>query len=357
MPKMTKKDYCADQDLDTHGILKALNHYATNCTKRDSKRFLQEWMTSQGKSTFLIKGLKDEMFVESDGYVARILQLQNSVPEVSKENFLKQVQSIESQVLMKIAEGTIPHQEVKEVNAIMAEPVIEYDEFRARYGDIEFQIDEAIMSNFKDLEFEMPKWLEGYKVKPKELNYMISELTKIRAEIQESLDGTDKELKEGYGYLTKPQKKRYIKMLDEWLEQCKEYTNNKRKPRAKKIKTPIQLVKNLKYQDTFTDLSLSSIPPEEIVGSKELWVYNTKHRMLGYFYSVNGLSVKGSTIVNYDRAGSKRLKKPENVLDTIVRNYNFDDRMSWFDAIKTKDYLPTGRINNSTIIYKVYGTV
>ena len=357
MPKMTKKDYCADQDLDTHGILKALNHYATNCTKRDSKRFLQEWMTAQGKSTFLIKGLKDEMFVESDGYVARILQLQNSVPEVSKENFLKQVQSIESQILMRIAEDTIPDQEVKEVNAIIAEPVIEYDEFRARYGDIEFQIDEAIMSNFKDLEFEMPKWLEGFKVKPKELKYMISELTKIRAEIQESLDGTDKELKEGYGYLTKPQKKRYIKMLDGWLEQCKEYTNKKRKPRAKKIKTPTQLVKNLKYQDTFTDLSLSSIPPEEIVGSKELWVYNTKHRMLGFFYSISGLSVKGSTIVNYDRSGSKRLRKPEDVLDTIVKNYNFDDRMNWFDTIKTKDYPPTGRINNSTIIYKVYGTV
>ena len=79
--------------------------------------------------------------------------------------------------------------------------------------------------------------------------------------------------------------------------------------------------------------------------------------MLGFFYSVNGLSVKGSTIVNYDRSGSKRLRKPEDVLDTIVKNYNFDDRMNWFDTIKTKSNTPNGRINNSTIIYKVYGTV
>ena len=357
MPKMTKKDYCADQDLDTHGVLKALNHYATNCTKKDSKRFLQEWLTAQGKSTFLIKGLRDEMFVESDGYVARILQLQNSVPEVSKENFLKQVQSIESQILMRIAEDTIPDQKAKEVNAIIAEPVIEYDEFRARYGDIEFQIDEAIMSNFKDLEFEMPKWLEGFKVKPKELKYMISELTKIRAEIQESLDGTDKELKEGYGYLTKPQKKRYIKMLDGWLEQCKEYTNKKRKPRAKKIKTPTQLVKGVKYLDTFSELSLSSVPPEEIVGSKEVWLYNTKSRSLSYYYSPNGLSVKGTSVQEYAMCGSKKLRKPDQQLGLIVAHYNFDDRLNWFKSIKTKSSTPSGRINNSIIIYKVYGTV
>ena len=354
MPKMTKKDYVQNETLDTHGILKALNHYAVNCTKRDSKRFLQEYLTEQGKSTFLIKGLKDDMFVESDGYVARILTMKNNIPEVSRENFLKQVESIESQVLMRIAEDTIPDQKAKEVNAIIAEPVIEYDEFCARYGDIEYQIDEAIMSGFKNLMFDMPKWLEGFKVKPKELKYMIDELTKIRNEVQESIDGSDKQISEGYGYLTKPQKKRYLKMLDGWLEECKKHSVVKRKPRAKKVKTPEQISKNVKYQESFSDLSLVSVPPAEIVGSKEVWLYNTKYRTLSYFYSPDNITVSGTTLKDYKLCAGKKIRKPEEVLATIVKNYNFDDRLNWFDTIKTKSFKPNGRINNNTIIYKVF---
>ena len=245
----------------------------------------------------------------------------------------------------------------KPVNAVQADPILEYDEFCARYGDIEFQIDVAISESFQNLDFDISKWLEGHKTKPNDVGYMIAQFTNLLSEIQETLSNEDKDLNEGYSCYNKPQLKRYAKMLEEWIQECEKYLNvpkPTRKPRKKKIKTPEQLVRNVKYQESYSDLSLVSIPPEEIIGAKEVWLYNTKYRALNYYYSMNGMTVRGSGIKEYDRCGGKAIRNPDSKLGEIVAHYNFDDRMRWFDGISTKEFTPNGRLNTNVIIYKVY---
>ena len=353
---MPKKDPFQNQKLDTLGILKALNHYNLNSTKKEAKKFLAEYLTEKGKTNFLLtdlKHLKDDDFQAGTGYVARILVQGNSIPEVSEENFNQQIEDIEYQI--KKAKMELPEQTQKSVNAVIADPVIEYDEFAARYGDIEFQIDSAIADSFRNLNFDISRWLDGHKVKPIDIKYMISQFTNLLSEIQEALSDKDKDLSEGYSNYTKPQMKRYVKMLEGWIQECEKHLiTPKRKPRVIKTKPPEQIVKNVKYQESHSELSLISIPPEEIIGAKEVWFFNTKHRILIYYYSTNRLSIRGTSIRDYGRSGSKKLKNPDIQLGEIVAHYNFDDRMRWFDGIKTKNFEPNGRINTNTIIYKVF---
>ncbi len=355
---MPKKDPFQNQKLDTLGVLKALNHYNLNSSKKEAKKFLAEYLTEKGKTTFLLKDLKhlkDEDFQEGTGYVARILTQGNSIPEISEENFNQQVKDIGYKIQKSMME--LPDQKPKPVNAVQADPILEYDEFCARYGDIEFQIDVAISESFQNLDFDISKWLEGHKTKPNDVGYMIAQFTNLLSEIQETLSNEDKDLNEGYSCYTKPQLKRYAKMLEEWIQECEKYLNvpkPTRKPRKKKIKTPEKLVRNVKYQESHSDLSLVSIPPEEIIGAKEIWLYNTKHRDLMYYYSINGLSIRGTTVYDYDKCSATKLKKPDIQLGEIVVHYNFDDRMRWFEGIGTKEFIPNGRININTIIYKVF---
>ena len=353
---MPKKDPFQNQKLDTLGILKALNHYNFNSTKKEAKKFLAEYLTEKGKTNFLLKDLKhlkDEDFQAGTGYVARILVQGNSIPEISEENFNQQIEDIGYQI--QKAKMELPEQSNKGINAVIADPIIEYDEFAARYGDIEFQIDSAIADSFRNLNFDISKWLEGHKVKPKDIKYMLAQFTNLLDEIQESIAGKDKDLSEGYSSYTKPQMKRYAKMLEGWIQECEKHLiTPKRKPRKTKAKTPEQLTKNVRYQESHSDLSLMSVPPEEIVGAKEVWLYNTKYRTLMYYYSPNGLSVRGTTIQDYGRCSGKRLRKPDIQLGEILGQYNFDDRTRWFGSIKTKNFEPNGRINTNTIIYKVF---
>ena len=128
-----------------------------------------------------------------------------------------------------------------------------------------------------------------------------------------------------------------------------------RKPRKKKTVAVSKLIKNLKYQKEFTDLKLVSINPEKIVGASELWIYNTRYKTLGVYYSVNsvrGLSVKGCTIQHFDEDISiqKTARKPQEVLESL----NKRSLKKQLKNMKTKEQSLTGRINGQTILLGVF---
>ena len=128
-----------------------------------------------------------------------------------------------------------------------------------------------------------------------------------------------------------------------------------RKPRKKKTLSASRLIKNLKYQQEFTDLKLVSINPEKIIGARELWVYNTRYKTLGVYYAANairGLSVKGCTIQNFDEDASiqKTVRKPQEVLGVL----NKRSLKKQLKDMKTKEQKMTGRINAQTILLGVF---
>lgn len=139
------------------------------------------------------------------------------------------------------------------------------------------------------------------------------------------------------------------------------YINNKkavkvRKPREKKVKSAVDIVKNLKFQKEDKALKVVSVHPAEIIGCKQLWVYNTKYKKLSRYDAVGpaGIQVKGTTLIGFDveTASSKALRKPDTSLQSLLSAGKVVLR-TFMNELKTSESKPNGRINEQTILLRV----
>lgn len=171
---------------------------------------------------------------------------------------------------------------------------------------------------------------------------------------------TDAVLKEGYSNFTKKQLKEYIELLNLLISDCDKISHNaklKRTPRKKKAKSVEKVLEKVQYKKDDTELKLVSINPSEILGCKQLWVYNTKLRKLGVYNAkdADGLSVKGTTLLNFteDSSVQKTIRKPDVVLSAILKASKTSIKKT-FDAVNSVGSQLTGRLNADTILLKAF---
>ena len=129
-----------------------------------------------------------------------------------------------------------------------------------------------------------------------------------------------------------------------------------RKPRAKKSVPAEKLVAKMKYLKQDDKLRLVSINPVDIIGAKELWVFNCKTRKLGKYVAddFSDLGVKGTSVTGFDELKSvaKTLRKPEEQLKEFKAAGKVALR-KFLEDIKAVDIKLNGRINEDTILLKV----
>lgn len=159
----------------------------------------------------------------------------------------------------------------------------------------------------------------------------------------------------------KKSRARLKKYWEEFILLIDRYINNKkavkvRKPREKKAKSAVDLVKNLKFQKEEPSLKIVSVHPAEIIGCQQLWVYNTKYRKLTQYLAVGpaGIQVKGTTLTGWDveSSTSKTLRKPEESLTALLSAGKVGLR-SFISNIKTTESKPNGRLNQDCILLRV----
>jgi len=201
--------------------------------------------------------------------------------------------------------------------------------------------------------------LKGKQAKAAHARIIKDFYAKDLAEIEEAMLGKDEQLKEGYSHLSKAQMKKLLEFLKEIDGACtmlmQEAKVNK-KPRATKAKPKEKIVEKLKYQKSDETLKLVSVNPADIVGAKELWVFNTKTRKLGKYVAAefNDLSVKGTSITGFSEMLSvqKTLRKPAEQLKEFKAAGKVVLR-KFLEDIKAVDIKLNGRINEETILLKV----
>jgi hypothetical protein len=183
--------------------------------------------------------------------------------------------------------------------------------------------------------------------------------TKSYEELQEAAEGNCEQLKEAYGHLSKPQLKKIISFYHEIISACEmlgQEAKVNRKPRAKKVVPADKIVAKLKYAKTNEQLKLVSINPTEIIGAKELWVYNIKSRKVGKYVSNEylELGVKGTSITGFNSNLSvqKTLRKPEEQLKEFKAAGKVQLR-KFLDDIKAVDIKLNGRINEDIILLRI----
>ena len=184
-----------------------------------------------------------------------------------------------------------------------------------------------------------------------------AKLPKMIAELQVVLAGTDKQLTEGYSNFKKPEIKKLLAAYEQLaaeLEQTKKVVV--KKPRVKKEVPPAKLVSKLKFQREFADLGLKSVSPTAIIGSREVWCYNTKLRRLQQYVAVDEmtLTVRGGSLMNFDTEKSmqKGVRKPDQIPGLVglgKRAY-----AQFIQSLSNKAGTPSGRLNEETIILAVF---
>jgi len=170
----------------------------------------------------------------------------------------------------------------------------------------------------------------------------------------------DDDAVEGYSHLKKTELNHRIKSCQEILldlDKIQSAAKANRKVRKPKIKSADKQVGRVQYKKEDQNFKLVSINPILLIGSHRLYAFNCKTRTFIEYctQSANGFEISGSTIKNFDKVNSRKIKlrKPDVILSSIgklKRPSQIDDMLK---TLKTKSSIPNGRINKDTILLKV----
>jgi hypothetical protein len=221
-------------------------------------------------------------------------------------------------------------------------------------GEIDGAIDEFILTKGKGTQFSAKNYLLSNEVAAPIAKRIGEFYVGQLEEIREAIQGNDEQLNEGYSFLNKRELKKFAEFLESIINDCNQQVQTakaNRAPRKRKPQPPSKIVSKMKFMKDFAEFNLKSIKPETIVGSSEVWVYNTKYRKVTVYKAINDvLTVKGTTLIGFDIKESQTmmLRKPAEFFKGLTigkRPLN-----AAFKKLTTKPSTPNGRINEECII-------
>jgi hypothetical protein len=361
------EDWSTDQFLKFFRI--SMDYYRLEHNGRDLKPQVINWMSSNGYTKDQIKAFKDTKDFRCNTTTGSIAaNLLRGMPPVRADfnEGRNTAQWLGSQISKIIEEGKDDLVVEESTDEKVTTPVVSIQErLRDAASRMTEEIDEALESFSRDPEafdpklFKVLNLLKGKQAKAAHSRIIKGFYEKDYNEILEAIEGKDEQLKEGYSHLSKKQIKKLADFYHEILSACdmlaQEAKVNK-KPRAKKAVPAEKIVAKMKYAKTHEPYKLVSINPVDILGCKELWIFNTKSRKLGKYVAAEyqELSVKGTSITGFDENQSvqKTLRKPEEQLKEFKAAGKVALR-KFLEDIKAVDIKLNGRINEDTILLKV----
>jgi hypothetical protein len=276
------------------------------------------------------------------GWQARIMTNGNTLSESAMSFFENRLNSV-------IAAG-----ELVEEPTTTEKPVVDIQaRVRDKANFIITNLEEELDLVMDGKEFSMYNFCQANELNPQILNV----ITNYYLPQYEELKSADDQVKEAFG----KRQKFWFNFWSNFFSDIDRFLNNKkavkiRKPREKKAKSAIDIVKNLKFKKEDASLKIVSVHPAEIVGCSQLWVYNTKYKKLTRYDASGpaGLQVKGTTLIGFDAEVSigKSLRKPEQTIKQLLEAGKVGLR-KLMDDLKTVASTPNGRINEECILLRV----
>jgi hypothetical protein len=207
--------------------------------------------------------------------------------------------------------------------------------------------------------FDTYQYLSQNQVKPLLARAVAHKFRSHLEELEELKANQPPDLVEAYRHLTKAGLNTLMDLVRSIVKGADRYAGItkaiNRKPRKRKVKPPLQVVKGLKYAARDEELNLVSVEPASIVGALSCWLYHVPTRRLTRYVATNGegLTVKGSTIIRWDpeTSESRRLRKPSVTLP-VVLSTGTRGLEKLLSSLTTKPQAPSGRVNSDTIILR-----
>ena len=365
-PKWDNVDAMTDDEFSRHFRV-SMDWYRLESSGKDLKPKVITWMaanefTKEQIATF--KKTKDwRCNLTTGSLVANLLK---GMPD-SRAGFNEGRSTskwIKESINKILEEGKNDIEEEEDTSKPIIPLVTIQDRLRETAGKMSEEIDYALDEFSKNPDAFDPKAIKVLNLlKAKEAKAAHARIIKgfyIRSyeELQEAAEGSCEQLKEAYEHLSKTQLKKLIAFYHEIISACDmlgQEAKVNRKPRAKKAQPKEKIVSKLKYAKTNEQLKLVSINPAEIIGAKELWVYNIKSRKIGKYVASEylELGVKGTSITGFNENSSvqKTLRKPEEQLKEFKAAGKVQLR-KFLDDIRAVDIKLNGRINEDIILLR-----
>jgi len=313
----------------------------------------------------------DENRIASYGKYLYVLNHGGDIPTDIKAVILERLEKTLIEEEAKILEAAKNSQRVeteKSTPAVVNKPAVYVptiqdrirDRAREVAGEVEGWLDDWIMDKktpIKTVE-DFVALFKGSELKAVHIVHIRSAFHKRAKEFEEVIKGEDKQLVEGYSNFTKTEMKKMVVMMRNLFLACdmmQEVAKVVRAPRKKKPVSLDKVVAKLKYKKEDPQLGIVSMNPIHIVGSKEVWVYNTKTRKLGVYKAVDadGLTVKGTGILNYSPDSvEKTLRKPADTLAEFKKASKVKLR-TFLKELSTVDVPCQGKLNEHHVILRI----
>jgi hypothetical protein len=359
-----------DEDRFYKHFRDSMNYYRIESEIKTYKPTVIKWMTDTGYTKSDItafKKVKDNRIGTTMGAVAACLNRGMTPQRADFNKGRDTAEWLRNEISRVINEGKddTEGEEKVEVKKDVYTPTIQERLREVALGMTEeiekaYELFQTDPENFDPKAFKVLNLLKSQQAKAAHARIIRDFYARDLAELEELASGNGcEQLREGYSHRSKKQIKAFIAFLTEIKNACEMLAQEakvNRAPRKTKAVSKDKLVAKLKYMKTNEPLKLVSINPTDIIGAKELWVYNTKSRKLGKYVAneYQDLAVKGTSIMNFSEALSicKTLRKPEEKLKEFKAAGKVQLR-KFLEDINATDTRMNGRINEEIILLKV----
>lgn len=349
-------------DGTVESLPKVLNWYSYEKNQDDAKEYILTYakQTDLSKSDVKLISTSKERVNTSIAWLCRMLLNSASASTEFKSRIDLELSRLISANKPKQSSPQIDISKKQTVN-VQENIKIQLSEY---LGEINFQLDSILDCIRKNISpsFSLNDWLRDNKVSAIQTknisNYFKND---VLPELLEAQAATCEQLNEAYSFLTPKQLKSYICVIEQFIIDCNEQHIIKKqilihnRTSRKRVSSPLKQVAKLKYLKEYEDLK--SVPSTRIVGAKAIILYNPESRVVAYYECDNnhGLSVKGSTLLNYDvtKTMCKILRKPDEILPTILNEARVAAR-NCLRELKSKNKVASGRVNEKFLILRTF---
>jgi len=345
-------------------------HYELSST--DLKKEVTKYLKSIDPKHSLLERIKDmnENRFTTVGKYMYILNHKADIPDDILPRLMPALEKVIYEEETKISAEEIRSRSNSQdsVNAVASESVKPVTSIQDRLrekafevaGEVEGWIDDFIVKHVvtvKTVE-EFVNLFKTNDLKSVHMKFIINIFERRAEEMRQVVEGKDKDLVEGYGHYSKPDLKKYNQFYINLFAACammQEVAKVQRAPRKKKPISTEKVVSKLKYKKEDTSLGIVSLNPAQIIGSKEVWTYNTKTRKLGQYKALDerGLLVKGASLLNYSPdSAEKTLRKPAEALAEFKKASKVKLR-TFLKDLTTVDIPCSGKLNEHHVILRI----
>jgi hypothetical protein len=350
---------------------RSMDYYRLEHNGKDLKPKVINWMSANSYPKDVIKAFKDTKDNRCSTTVGAIAaNLLRGMPAVRADfNEGRNTAEWLSKAIAKILEEGKNDEGAVEEGAIEIKPTVVQPSIQERLREaanrMTDEIEDALEEFQKNPEafdpkaFKLLSLLRGKQAKAAHARIIKDFYVRQHDELVEAAQGKCEQLKEGYSHLSKANMKKITQFYSEILSACDmlmQEAKVNRAPRKTKAKPVEKIIAKMKFMKQDDKLKVVSINPADIIGAKELWVFNTKTRKLGKYVAseFQELGIKGTSVTGYNETASvqKTLRKPEEQLKEFKAAGKVQLR-KFLEDIKAVDIKLNGRINEDTVLLKV----